>query len=57
MPQGRNGQKHPANLIGAAMRGPACPSCDVTVHDMKDNVAKRAEALGIRSVPAVVTAL
>ena len=33
----------------------ACPSCEVTVHDMKDiNVAKRAKALGIRSVPAVV---
>ena len=33
----------------------ACPSCEVTVHDMKDiNVARRAKALGIRSVPAVV---
>src|SRR6266436_2327983 len=33
----------------------ACPSCEVTVHDMKDiDVAKRAKALGIRSVPAVV---
>ena len=32
----------------------ACPSCEVTVHDMKDiNVAKRAKALGVRSVPAV----
>ncbi len=33
----------------------ACPSCEVIVHDMKDvNVAKRAKALGIRSVPSVV---
>lgn len=33
----------------------ACPSCEVTVHDMNDaGVAKRAKALGIRSVPAVV---
>lgn len=32
----------------------ACPSCDVTVHDMKDIAsAKRAKALGVRSVPAV----
>ena len=33
----------------------ACPSCEVTVHDMKDiEVVKRAKALGVRSVPAVV---
>lgn len=33
----------------------ACPSCDVIVQDMKDiHVARRAKALGIRSVPAVV---
>jgi glutaredoxin len=33
----------------------ACPSCEVTVLDMRDaRVAKRAKALGIRSVPAVV---
>jgi glutaredoxin len=33
----------------------ACPSCDVIVHDMRDiSVAKRAKALGVRSVPAVV---
>ncbi|MGH9580462.1 MAG: thioredoxin family protein [Terriglobales bacterium] len=33
----------------------ACPSCEVTVLDMKDkNVATRARALGVRSVPAVV---
>ena len=33
----------------------ACPSCEVIVLDMKDiDVVKRAKALGIRSVPAVV---
>ena len=33
----------------------ACPSCDVSVLDMKDaKVAARAKSLGIRSVPAVV---
>lgn len=33
----------------------ACPSCDVTVLDMKNPaVAGRARNLGIRSVPAVV---
>jgi glutaredoxin 3 len=33
----------------------ACPSCEVTVLDMKDAaVADRAKSLGIRSVPAVV---
>jgi glutaredoxin len=33
----------------------ACPSCDVSVLDMRDaKVASRARALGIRSVPAVV---
>lgn len=33
----------------------ACPSCEVSVLDMKDPaVASRARALGIRSVPAVV---
>ena len=32
----------------------ACPSCDVIVLDMHDSeVAKRAQALGVRSVPAV----
>jgi glutaredoxin 3 len=32
----------------------ACPSCDVIVLDMHDSeVAKRAKALGVRSVPAV----
>lgn len=33
----------------------ACPSCDVTVLDMRDEVtAKRAKTLGIKSVPAIV---
>jgi glutaredoxin 3 len=37
------------------IKGVACLSCEVTVHDMKDsNVARRAKMLGIRSVPAVV---
>jgi glutaredoxin len=32
----------------------ACPSCDVVVLDMHDSqVAKRAKALGVRSMPAV----
>lgn len=36
------------------VRKAACPSCDVLVLDMHDGeVAKRAKALGIRSVPAV----
>lgn len=33
----------------------ACPSCEVSVVDMNDaEVVRRAEQLGIRSVPAVV---
>jgi hypothetical protein len=33
----------------------ACPSCEVTILDMKNpDVASRAKHLGIRSVPAVV---
>jgi len=33
----------------------ACPSCEVTVLDMRNpDVASRAKDLGIRSVPAVV---
>ncbi len=33
----------------------ACPSCEVSILDMKDpDVASRARDLGIRSVPAVV---
>lgn len=33
----------------------ACPSCDIEILDMKNpDVAKKAEALGVKSVPAVV---
>lgn len=33
----------------------ACPSCEITVLDMKlPDVARRAKSLGIRSIPAVV---
>ena len=33
----------------------SCPSCDITVLDMKESqVADRAKSLGVRSVPAVV---
>lgn len=33
----------------------ACPSCDVSVLDMNNSaVAKRAQSLGVQSVPAVV---
>lgn len=33
----------------------ACPSCEISVLDMRDpEIAARAKALGIRSVPAVV---
>jgi hypothetical protein len=33
----------------------ACPSCEVSVLDMNDaEVARRADQLGIRTVPAVV---
>ena len=33
----------------------ACPSCDITILDMKqDEIAQRAKQLGVRSVPAVV---
>ncbi len=33
----------------------ACPSCDVTILDMRDpQVASRAKSLGVRSDPAVV---
>ncbi len=38
----------------AEVRRMACPSCHVSVLDMKDaGVAERAKALGVRSVPAV----
>ncbi len=37
------------------VRRMSCPSCEVQVLDMKDEaVARRARALGIRSVPTVV---
>lgn len=37
------------------VRSLACPSCEVAVLDMQDpQVARRAETLGIRSVPAVL---
>jgi glutaredoxin 3 len=37
-----------------AVKRAACPSCDVIVLDMHDaEVARRAKALGVRSVPAV----
>jgi glutaredoxin 3 len=33
----------------------ACPSCNVTIRDMRDpHIASRAKSLGVRSVPAVV---
>ena len=33
----------------------ACPSCEVTILDMRDpDIARRAKSLGIRAVPAVV---
>jgi len=34
------------------IRRAACPSCDVTIQDMRD--AEVAKGLGIRSIPAVV---
>ncbi len=40
--------------VVALVQGLACPSCAVDVLDMRDiEVAKRAKALGVRSVPAV----
>jgi glutaredoxin 3 len=39
----------------AQVKKAACPSCETTVLDMNDaGIAKRAEGLGIQSVPAVV---
>lgn len=33
----------------------ACSSCEIMIHDMHDsNIQSRAEALGIKSVPAIV---
>lgn len=38
----------------AQVKEAACPSCEVTVFDMNDTgIAKRAESLGVQSVPAV----
>lgn len=38
----------------ALIRNIACPSCEVTILDMRDmDVVKQAKALGVRSVPAV----
>jgi hypothetical protein len=40
--------------IVAAVRAAACPSCKVEVLDMREpRVARRAKALGVRSLPAV----
>lgn len=37
------------------VRRAACPSCEVTVHDIRNHeVAERAKHLGVRSVPVVV---
>ncbi|MEO8726741.1 MAG: thioredoxin family protein [Acidobacteriaceae bacterium] len=39
----------------ALVRRIACSSCEVTVHDMKqESVTKRAQGLGIKRVPTVV---
>ena len=39
----------------ALVRQIACPSCEVSILDMKDpSVAKRVKELGVRSLPAVV---
>ncbi|MBF6570792.1 MAG: thioredoxin family protein [Candidatus Binataceae bacterium] len=39
----------------ALVRRLACPSCEVTVHDMHDpTVAAKAKSYGIHTVPAVV---
>jgi glutaredoxin 3 len=39
----------------ALVKSIACPSCEISVLDMKEpEVAERAKSLGVRSVPAVV---
>ena len=39
----------------ALVKSIACPSCEITVHDMKqENTARRAGELGIKRVPSVV---
>jgi glutaredoxin 3 len=43
------------NDLVALVRSIACPSCEVSIHDMKDpSVAARARALGLQAVPGVV---
>jgi hypothetical protein len=43
------------DAVVAQVRVESCPSCDITVLDMKDSgIAARAKDLGIQSVPAVV---
>jgi glutaredoxin len=38
----------------SAIKAATCPSCDITIHDMRQaEVAERAKQLGVRSVPAV----
>ncbi len=45
----------PCNEVIQMVNRLACPSCEVTVHDMNDDrVAKAARSLGIRTVPAVL---
>lgn len=42
------------NEVVALVHQLACPSCEVTILDMQDPaVARRARAMGVRSVPAV----
>ncbi len=39
----------------ALVKSIACQSCEITVHDMKqESIAKRAEELGVKQVPSVV---
>jgi hypothetical protein len=39
----------------ALVKSIACPSCEITVHDIKqESTAKRAGELGIKRVPSVV---
>ncbi|MGH2554617.1 MAG: glutaredoxin family protein [Actinomycetota bacterium] len=36
------------------VQGLACPDCEVTVHDLRQEGAEKVEAYGIKTVPAVV---
>jgi hypothetical protein len=39
----------------ALVQGLACASCDITVHDMKqESIAKRARELSVKCVPSIV---